>query len=138
MSPPENDDYIEAGADLLLKGWKMLNKACPTCFQPLYEQQGEVVCVKCKKDYVLVDSISQIPPAQSKQAKGETSSTLPNSIKSFDFSKLPLELKDTAKTLIEKINVLNNQLKESTDPNEIAELSSAINSLVNSLRSLAS
>ncbi|MHA1953678.1 MAG: Sjogren's syndrome/scleroderma autoantigen 1 family protein [Candidatus Heimdallarchaeaceae archaeon] len=138
MSPPENDDYIEAGADLLLKGWKMLNKACPTCFQPLYEQQGEVVCVKCKKDYVLVDSISQIPPAQNKQAKGETSSTLPNSIKSFDFSKLPLELKDTAKTLIEKINVLNNQLKESTDPNEIAELSSAINSLVNSLRSLAS
>ncbi|NPD87139.1 MAG: hypothetical protein HGN29_00350 [Asgard group archaeon] len=138
MSPPENDEYIEAGADLLLKGWMMLNKACPTCFQPLYERQGEAVCVKCKKDYILVDSISQIPPAQSKQVKREASSTLPNLIKSFDFSNLPLELKDTAKTIIEKINALNNQLKESTDLKEITELSSAINSLVDSLRSLTS
>jgi uncharacterized Zn finger protein (UPF0148 family) len=138
MSPPEEEDYIEAGADLLLKGWKMLSKACPTCFQPLYERQGKVVCVKCKKDYILVDSLSEIPSAQRTQDNVSASSTLPDSIKSFNFSNIPPELEDTAKTMIEKINVLNKQLKESTDPKEITELSNAINSLVASLRSLTS
>ncbi|MHA2357626.1 MAG: Sjogren's syndrome/scleroderma autoantigen 1 family protein [Candidatus Heimdallarchaeaceae archaeon] len=138
MSPSENEEYIEAGADLLLKGWKMLNKACPTCFQPLYEKEGKVVCVKCKKDYILVDSISEIPPAQREQNEVKVPSSLPDVIKSFDFSKLPPELKDTAKTLMEKISDLNNQLKESTDPKEIEELSRAIKSLIESIRSLAS
>ena len=136
MSPPETDDSIKAGADLLLKGWKMLNKACPTCFQPLYENQGKVVCVNCKKDYVLVDSASEIPS----NLKNHTSpAAQPSELADvFDFTNLPPTLVDTANIMLEKISKLNAILNDATDPKEISELSSAINSLVNSLRSLAS
>ncbi len=136
MSPSEIDDSIEAGADLLLKGWKMLSKACPTCFQPLYERQGKVVCVKCKKDYVLVDSASEMPSNK----KNHTTPVAPpsESVVSFDFTNLPPTLVNTANVMLEKINKLNARLNDATDSKEIAELSNAINSLVNSLRSLAS
>ena len=32
-SSEEQNDSIAAGAELLLKGWKMLNKACPACVE---------------------------------------------------------------------------------------------------------
>lgn len=136
MSPSETDDSVKAGADLLLKGWKMLNKACPTCFQPLYERQGKVVCVNCKKDFVLVDSTSEIPSNRKDHTPPLSQS--PKSVVSFDFANLPPVLANTAKVMLEKINKLNARLNDATDPKEITELSSAINSLVNSLRSLAS
>ena len=57
MSPSrESEISIKAGADLLFKGWKMLNKACPVCVEPIYEKEGKVVCVKCKQEYIMVDS----------------------------------------------------------------------------------
>lgn len=136
MSPSENDDSVKAGADLLLKGWKMLNKACPTCFQPLYERQGKVVCVNCKKDYVLVDSSSEIPT--SKKVSTTSATKQSESMDSFDFSKLPPTLTNTAKIMLEKIDKLNVKLNEATEPKEIIELSNAINSLVESIRSLTS
>ena len=136
MSPSETDESVKAGADLLLKGWKMMNKACPTCFQPLYERKGKVVCVNCKKDYVLVDSASEIPTSK----KDNQTSTVKTSesIDSFDFSKLPPALVETAKIMLGKINKLNVKLDEATDPKEIVELSNAISSLVDSIKSLTS
>jgi len=137
----DSDASIKAGADLLLKGWKMLNKACPDCMEPLYEKEGKVVCVKCKKQYVMVDSVTDIPQkSQSTDVhKQETQSTgLPKSVSSFDFSSLPSTLADSAKIMMGKITDLNNRLKETNDPKEIAELSSSIRSLVDSLRSLTS
>ena len=136
MPPSENDESIKAGADLLLKGWKMLNKACPTCFQPLYERQGKVVCVNCKKDYILVDSASEIPSEG--REKSVSKSQPPNSIDSYDFTNLPPALVDTAKIMLEKISKLNSKLNEATDPKEIADLSNAIDSLAKSFRSLTS
>jgi uncharacterized Zn finger protein (UPF0148 family) len=136
MSPFEKDDSVKAGADLLLKGWKMLNKACPTCFEPLYEREGKVVCVNCKKDYVLVDSTSKIPSKM--QAKTNLETQQSDSLDSFDFSNLPPTLVDTAKIMLEKINKLNAELNEATDPKKIEELSGAISSLVKSLKSLNS
>ncbi|MHA1198975.1 MAG: Sjogren's syndrome/scleroderma autoantigen 1 family protein [Candidatus Heimdallarchaeaceae archaeon] len=137
----DSDASIKAGADLLLKGWKMLNKACPDCVEPLYEKDGKVVCVKCKKQYIMVDSAVDIPQKnQSNQAPNAQtpSSSLPNSVSSFDFSSLPPALVDTAKIMLSKISDLNTMLKETNDPKVIAELSSSIRSLVDSLRSLTS
>ena len=136
MSPSETDETVKAGADLLLKGWKMMNKACPTCYQPLYEREGKVVCVNCKKDYVLVDSSSEIPTSKKENQSSIIKTS--ESIDSFDFSKLPPALVETAKIMLGKINKLNAKLDEATDPKEITELSNAINSLVESIKSLIS
>jgi uncharacterized Zn finger protein (UPF0148 family) len=136
MSPSEIDESVKAGADLLLKGWKMMNKACPTCFQPLYGRQGKVVCVNCKKDYVLVDSASEIPIDKNDHSPSIPKSSEP--LDSFDFSKLPPALVETAKIMLGKISKLNTKLDEATDPKEITELSNAISSLVESIKSLTS
>ncbi|MBY9000123.1 MAG: hypothetical protein KGD64_04355 [Candidatus Heimdallarchaeota archaeon] len=145
MSPSKDaDEQVKIGSDLLLKGWVMLNRACPTCYQPLYEKNDRVICVKCKQDYVLVDSPSEIPHTQTSKVpekvlpSSSSSSTLPPSISSFDFSSLPPALVETAKIFLEKISSLNELLKEATDPKEITELSNAIHSIVDSLRSLIS
>lgn len=145
MSPSDDsDEQVKLGADLLLKGWVMLNRACPTCYQPLYQKKDRVVCVKCKQDYILVDSPSEIPKQQGKNTQEKVSSVSSNNsstqsnLSSFDFSSLPPALVDTAKILLEKIENLNVQLKETTDPKEITDVSNSIRSLVDSLRSLTS
>jgi len=124
MNPSKSDDSVKAGADLLLKGWKMLNKACPTCVEPLYEKEGKVVCVKCKKQYIMVDS--------------KTDSNSQKASPSFDFSTLPPTLAESAKVILDKISVLNEQLISETNPKKITELSKSIKSLIESLRSLTS
>jgi len=139
MSPSkESDASVAAGADLLLKGWKMINKACPVCVEPLYEKDGKVVCVKCKKEYVLVDSKSEMPPTKTSEVQQPAASSSPNNFSSYDFSSLPPALADTAKIMQEKITDLNAKLKESSDPKEIEEISSSIRSLIDSLHSLNS
>jgi len=137
-SSEEQNDSIAAGAELLLKGWKMLNKACPECVEPLYENDGKVVCVKCKKEYILVDSKSELPHTKTSVVKDPSNSVSPNDFSSFDFSSLPSALSDTAKIMLVKITDLNAKLEETSDPKEIAEISSSIKSLIDSLRSLTS
>jgi len=145
MSPSDDsDEQVKIGADLLLKGWVMLNRACPTCYQPLYQKQDRIICVKCKQDYILVNSPSEIPQQQRKEAQDKatpastSNSSLQSNLSAFDFSSLPPTLVDTAKILLEKIENLNIQLKETTDPIEITEISNSIRSLVDSLHSLIS
>ncbi|MCK4895244.1 MAG: hypothetical protein KAS47_00420, partial [Candidatus Heimdallarchaeota archaeon] len=114
------------------------------CYQPLYKKQDRVVCVKCKQDYILVDSPSEIPQQQRKDTQQKvasapsSNSSLQSNLSSFDFSSLPPALVNTAKILLEKIETLNIQLKETTDPKEITDISNSIRSLVDSLRSLTS
>ena len=139
MNPSKSDDSVKAGADLLLKGWKMLNKACPSCVEPLYEKEGKVVCVKCKKQYVMVDSKADFPKKQEKDiSKEESTPTSQRMPLSFDITSLPPELAESAKIMLEKISILNERLKSETDPKEITELSKSIKSLIESLRSLTS
>jgi len=139
MSPSrESELSVKAGADLLLKGWKMLNKACPECVEPLYEKDGKVVCVKCKKEYIMVDSKSELPQNKTSKVQQSTASSSPNDFSSNDFSNLPPVLADTTKIMLAKITDLNAKLKETSDPKEIAEISSTIRSLIDSLRSLTS
>ena len=136
----DSDASIKAGADLLLKGWKMLNKACPDCIEPLYEKEGKVVCVKCKKQYVMVDSAADLPPKTQQIQTQQLSQkdAMQKSVSSFDFSSLPSTLAESAKIMLNKISELNARLKETTDAKEITELSTSIRALVDSLRSLTS
>ncbi|MCG3215273.1 MAG: hypothetical protein KAS63_01015 [Candidatus Heimdallarchaeota archaeon] len=142
-STRESDISIKAGADLLLKGWKMLNKACPECVEPLYEKEGKVVCVKCKKNYVMVDSLSDIPQEQKpssspvKQVIQKQKPSPSNDFTDFNFDSLPPTLAESAKIMTNKLSDLNKRLKEATEPKEISEISSSIRSLIDSLRSLS-
>jgi len=129
MSNSNSDDYIKAGADILLKGGKMLGKACPNCISPLYSFKGKVYCVKCKQEFVLVDSPSEIPVSQkntlpSQQMKQTPPSYSPN-------------MAETARIIEEKIAKLNVELQETSDLNRIKEISVAIKSLVETLKSLS-
>ena len=139
MNPSKSDDSVKAGADLLLKGWKMLNKACPSCVEPLYEKEGKVICVKCKKQYIMVDSKTDFPKNQEKDfSKDKPRLISQKTPLSFDISSLPPELAESAKIMLEKITLLNGRLKSETDPKKITELSKSIKSLTESLRSLTS
>ena len=142
MSPAkDSDDPIKIGADLLLKGWVMLNKACPKCYQPLYKKEGRVVCVKCKQDYIITDSPTDLNRKKEEEvANAKSQATQPLSTKSnlFDFSSLPPALVESAKTLMEKLSILNTRLKETSDPKEIAEISNSIRAIVESLRTMSS
>ncbi|MHA1668461.1 MAG: Sjogren's syndrome/scleroderma autoantigen 1 family protein [Candidatus Heimdallarchaeaceae archaeon] len=139
----DSDDSIKAGADLLLRGWKMLSKACPVCLEPLYEKDGNVVCVRCKRDYIVVDSPSQMP--QQKQpspiptnSSPPSSDSLASSLSSLNLSSLPPAIAESVNIILSKISDLNSKLKQTTDPKEIVDLSNSISSLVDSLRSLIS
>ncbi len=147
MSNPSitNDEVIRAGAEILLKGGVMLNKACPDCFSPLYKLQGKTLCVKCKKHLILVDTEQEIPksssPTASSSALPQTDSSYIKTQKipfSYDFSNLPPELLETASILLVKLSELNNKLKETSSPDEISQLSSSIRSIIESLQTLNS
>ena len=43
----QNPDEIMA--EYLLKGAKMLSRACPVCDSPLFEHKGETFCVVCRE-----------------------------------------------------------------------------------------
>jgi UPF0148 protein len=43
----QNPDEIMA--EYLLKGAKMLSRACPVCDSPLFEYKGETFCVVCRE-----------------------------------------------------------------------------------------
>jgi UPF0148 protein len=44
---PKDADTIMA--EHLLKGGKMLSRACPACGSPLFEVKGETLCVVCRE-----------------------------------------------------------------------------------------
>ena len=46
MAEKNPDDIM---AECLLKGGKMLSKACRTCGSPLFEVKGETLCVVCRE-----------------------------------------------------------------------------------------
>ncbi|MCK4845556.1 MAG: hypothetical protein KAS95_07770 [Candidatus Heimdallarchaeota archaeon] len=147
MSKPSitNDEVIRAGAEILLKGGVMLSKACPDCFSPLYKIQGKTLCVKCKKHFILVDTEQEMPKSSSPPALSsalpQTDSSYTKTQKipfSYDFSNLPPELSETASILLVKLSELNKKLKETSNPEEISQLSSSIRSIIESLQALNS
>jgi len=45
----ESKDADTIMAEYLLKGGKMLSRACPACGSPLFEVKGETLCVVCRE-----------------------------------------------------------------------------------------
>lgn len=49
-------------ADYLLKGGKMLDKACPVCGVPLFTIKGETFCVVCRENGNKTETAPVNPP----------------------------------------------------------------------------
>ncbi|MFW9990402.1 MAG: Sjogren's syndrome/scleroderma autoantigen 1 family protein [Candidatus Odinarchaeota archaeon] len=52
-----NNDNIKKMADLLRSGNKMLNKACPVCNNPIFQNsEGLTFCPTCNREILIVDN----------------------------------------------------------------------------------
>lgn len=65
----------EIMAEYLLKGGKMLEKACKTCGNPLFEVKGKTICVVCAEK-----AIAEKPQAPAAAAHGAAAATVPASM----------------------------------------------------------
>lgn len=142
MSEKErSDEHVKAGADLLLKGAEMLNKACPQCRSPLYKYKERIICPSCKKNYKFVETSEELEQIKMAQ-KHQQSNLNPNDIQSSRETSRnhaiisSASFEQTAKILQKKIQQINDKLETSVDPNEIKELSEALNSLIKTLKQL--
>ncbi|MHA1304201.1 MAG: Sjogren's syndrome/scleroderma autoantigen 1 family protein [Candidatus Heimdallarchaeaceae archaeon] len=133
----DSEDYVKAGADILLRGGKMLNKACPTCISPLYEINGKVVCVKCKQEYVLVSSKAELQ-AQQQRFELQTQSIphQPNKEGKKTTEATNTAFTETARIIQQKISQLNRELQQTMDVQKIKEITDTIKTLVETLKIL--
>lgn len=78
----------EIMAEYLLKGGKMLAKACPTCGSPLFECRGETLCPVCREEKKkgMEKSLGDKPGVQERRTapglrgQGETAAELESTI----------------------------------------------------------
>lgn len=91
-------------ADLLRRGYIMMNLSCPVCNNPIFrDKNGEKFCPICDRKVLIVDEKSFPSPEISSSTKGE----IENSENQFD-DKTIILLK---KIVIDKINFVANKLK---------------------------
>lgn len=140
-------DPIKAGAEILLKGGTMLNKACPTCKSPLYKYQGKILCVKCRKQYILVDDAtnpeiakklaSQQFPSEQSQSTSQSSIDIEQKAQQTG-NVISVNLNPTISILTKKLENLTQNLENETDPEKIIELTKAIKEIGTAIRELSS
>ena len=111
MAEKSPDDIM---AECLLKGGKMLSKACRTCGSPLFEVKGETFCVVCRAKGKETGAGAQVPgtpPAPA--ATGATSKVVSS------------EDADLAKELRATVAVLVRRARDEEDPGRCAALMEA-------------
>jgi UPF0148 protein len=53
----KNDNNVRKMADLLRSGNKMLNKSCPECNSPIFQnKQGDLFCPTCNRKVVVIEN----------------------------------------------------------------------------------
>jgi UPF0148 protein len=111
MGEKSPDDIM---AEYLLKGGKMLSKACRACGSPLFEVKGETLCVVCRekgKETGMGAQAQKTPPAQA------TPEAKPQVVTGGDA--------DLAKELQATIAVLSRRAREEGDPERCLALMEA-------------
>jgi len=66
-----NNKNVRKMADLLRSGYKMLNKSCPECNSPIFQdKEGNLFCPTCNRQVVIMEgNSSQIDKTNSKPKK---------------------------------------------------------------------
>ena len=95
-------------ADLLRKGYTMLNLACPNCKNPIFRSKsGDMFCPKCNKPVIFSEEFdNQIRNKDSETAQfiSSNESTNDNGALSFLYN-----------TILEKLKLIANQLHNETE-----------------------
>lgn len=102
-------------ADLLRSGAKLTELSCPVCSTPLFKlKSGELWCHRCRKRVVVVK-------------EGEEPMS---SMKPLLFGRL-------RSTLLSKIQMINDKIREEEDVEELHKLNSALSSLLENLEKIS-
>lgn len=112
MLARKEDDIM---AEYLLKGGKMLEKACKTCGCPLFEYKGRTFCVVCAENEKPAEQKKKpaVPPATQK-GQGQTSP-----VPAPDIVQLSEELAGTILALCQRI-------RDEEDPDRCLTLMDAV------------
>ena len=98
-------------ADLLRKGYTMLNLACPNCKNPIFRSKsGDMFCPKCNKPVIFSEQSNYV----SSNEKPETE----NLIKPYESLKDMDALSFLYDVILEKLNSIASQLNKETEVNQ--------------------
>ena len=76
----QNKKATKAMGDLLLKGWKMLDKSCAPCSFPIMQsKKGALLCCNCNKDYSKPEE-SKSKPQPKEEAKPQPKEVAPKTV----------------------------------------------------------
>ena len=107
----KNSENIKIMADLLRQGATLTEHACPACSSPLFKLRGkDLWCASCQKRVLIVKEGDPEPEAPRAPV----------------FSSLE-------STLMGKIQQIENQLVEETDPEKLTTLGATLSSLLENL-----
>jgi UPF0148 protein len=98
----KNDNNVRKMADLLRSGNKMLNKSCPECNSPIFQnKQGDLFCPTCNRKVVVIEN------DESANNQEIINNKQLSSLKKEKF----IDLNKTITILNEKIDWLLNEIK---------------------------
>ena len=110
----KDEKYVKIMADLLKQGLTLTEYACPVCSSPLFRRSGENLwCAKCKKSVIVVREGEEKTDEMSKHT----------------YSKLE-------STILKKIQKLENQLVEETNPKKLEIISKTLSTLLTNLEKI--
>ncbi|MEJ2277436.1 MAG: Sjogren's syndrome/scleroderma autoantigen 1 family protein [Candidatus Lokiarchaeota archaeon] len=117
-------------ADLLRKGNKMLNRSCPQCNNPLFENKnGKIFCPSCNREVVIVESQDEY------QKIKESKSSIKNSNINDDIDSQSI-FRNIRLILLKKIELLANDLKDEDQLENIERYVNLIDKLNELLKKL--
>lgn len=90
-------------ADYLLKGGKMLDKACPVCGVPLFTVKGETFCVVCRENGNKTETALKNEPMSEEILHSKSKNIRKESVEYTADDILYEELKSTLTTLCGRI-----------------------------------
>lgn len=101
-------------ADLLRQGAALTQHVCPACSSPLFKLQNkDIWCAKCQKRVIIVKEGDPEP----------------------EVSKAPM-FSGLEKTIMTKIQNLENQLAEENDPEKITKIGATLSTLLENLEKI--
>ena len=110
----KNSENIKIMADLLRQGATLTKYACPACSSPIFKlKRGDLWCASCKKRVVII-----------KEGEPE-----PETKETPVFSRLET-------TIMNKIQQIETQLAEETDPEKLATLGATLSTLLENLKKI--
>ena len=107
----ERKDTIRKMADLLKQGATLTDLACPACSSPLFKlKNGDLWCEHCNKKVIVL-----------KEGESPQEATAPELLSTLET------------TLLTKIQDIEKQIREETDPEKLQKLTDTLEALLKNL-----